>query len=195
MNETFDSKAFYAKWARWLTPVRNLLYPCEVSGLENIPEGACLFCGSHSHFADPVLMALAVGGHRPIHFMSKEELFRNKWFGGFLTKLGAFPVDRDGADISAVRTVMKYIRAGEDVGIFPEGTRVDHDGDVQAKTGAAHLAAKLRVPVVPVYISRGKHIFKKARIIFGQPIIIPRDTEDFRKATDDMMEAIFALGK
>lgn len=195
MSEQFDTKAYYALWAKRLTPIVKVLYPFTVYGEENILEKPCLICANHSNYIDPILVALAFGGHRPIHFMAKIELFKHKRFGDFLGKLGAFGVDRDGADISAIRTVMKYIRAGETVGIFPEGTRVSTDGAVEAKPGAARMAAKLRVPIVPVFVSRRKWVFRKVKIVIGKPIEIPADTEDFQRVTNELMEQIAQMGR
>lgn len=195
MSEPFNTKEYYAKWAKRLTPLVNILYPFTVYGKENIIDQPCLVCANHSNYIDPVLLALAYGGHRQIHFMAKIELFKMKKFGAFLTKLGAFGVDRDGADISAIRTVMKYIRAGETVGIFPEGTRVRTDGEVEAKSGAVRMAAKLRVPIVPVYINRRKWIFRKVKIVIGEPIYVPANTEDFQQVTNELMNTIAEMGR
>lgn len=193
--EAFDTAKYYAKWAKRFRPLAKLLYPYTVYGEENIIDRPCLVCANHSNFVDPVLVGLAFGGHRHIHFMAKIELFSNKWMGGFLTKLGAFGVDRDGADISAIRSVMKYIRAGEKVGIFPEGTRVSHDGEVEAKSGAVRMAAKLKVPIIPVFVTRRKVIFRKVKIVIGEPIYVPADTEDFQQVTNELMETIAQLGR
>lgn len=195
MSEQFDTKAYYAVWARRLRPIVNILYPFRVYGEEHIPDRPCLVCANHSNYIDPILVALAFGGHRHIHFMAKIELFKNKRFGAFLSKLGAFGVDRDGADISAVRSVMKYIRAGEIVGIFPEGTRVSEDFAVEAKPGAVRMAAKLRVPIVPVFVSRRKCLFRKVKIVIGEPIEIPNGTEDFQQVTNELMNTIAEMGR
>ena len=195
MSESLYSHAIYKRWFAFLKPVAAILYPRDVYGTENIIDKPCLVCGNHSHFADPVFVALAFGKDRPIHFMAKIELFRRNWMAKLLGQLGAFGVDRDGADISAVRTVMKYIRAGETVGIFPEGTRVSTDGAVQAKDGAVRMAAKLRVPIIPVYLSRDKRLFRRSKIVIGEPVYIPADTQDFRAATDELMETIAKLGR
>lgn len=195
MSEHFDTKAYYALWAKRLRPIVNILYPFTVYGEENIIDQPCLVCANHSNYIDPILVALAFGGHRHIHFMAKIELFKNKWFGTFLNKLGAFGVDRDGADISAIRAVMKYIRAGEIVGIFPEGTRVSVDGAVEAKAGAARMAAKLRVPIVPVYVNRRKWIFRKVKIVIGEPIYVSADTVDYQKTTNELMDKIAEMGR
>jgi len=185
----------YARWEKRLRPILRFLFPTKVYGMENFVDQPCLICINHSNFYDPLLIALAFGGHRVIHFMAKAELFRNKRFGALLESVGAFGVDRDGADISAVRTVMKYIRNGEIVGIFPEGTRVDTDGAVEAKAGAVRMAAKLRVPIVPVYLSRKKRLFRTSKIVIGEALYVPADAVDYRAATNDLMNRISELGR
>ena len=195
MSEQYYSHESYKKWFPRLGPIANLLYPRVVYGKENIPNVPCLVCANHSSYVDPVLVALSFGKERPIHFMAKIELFRRKWQEKFFGELGAFGVDRDGADIGAIRAVMKYIRAGETVGIFPEGTRVAAVGMVEAKSGAARMAAKLRVPIVPVYISRRKPLFRKVKIVIGEPIYVPADTQDFQLVTNELMETIEGLGR
>lgn len=195
MSESLYSHENYKKWYARLKPIAAILYPMDVSGLENIPDVPCLVCANHSNFVDPVLVALAFGKECPIHFMAKIELFKRKWMAKLLGQVGAFGVDRDGADISAIRTAMKYIRAGEKVGIFPEGTRVSTDGAVQAKAGAARMAAKLRVPIVPVFVTRRKVIFRRVKIVIGEPMYVPKDTEDYQMFTDELMETIAKLGR
>lgn len=194
MSEQLYTHESYKKWFPRIRPIARILYPHTAYGLENIPDAPCLVCANHSSFVDPVLVALSFGEERPIHFMAKIELFRRKWMANLLGQVGAFGVDRDGADISAIRTVMKYIRAGEKVGIFPEGTRVAKAGMVEAKSGAARMAAKLRVPILPVYISRKKGMFRRAKVIVGAPIYVPADTQDFQLVTNELMETIERLG-
>lgn len=195
MSESLYSYESYKKWYKRLKPLGAILYPTDVYGKENIIDQPCLICANHSNFVDPVLLALAFGIDCPIHFMAKIELFRRKWMADLFGSVGAFGVDRDGADISAIRTVMKYIRAGEKVGIFPEGTRVSHDGEVEAKAGAVRMAAKLKVPIIPVYINRRKVIFRKVKLVIGEPIYVPANTEDFQQVTNELMETIAELGR
>lgn len=196
MSETFDTKAYYALWAKRLKPICRILYPTTVHGAENIIDKPCIICANHSNYIDPFLVALSFGGHRHIHFMAKMELFRVKWMNVMLNRVGAFAVDRDGTDIGAIRSVMKYIRAGEMVGIFPEGTRCKTDGEVEAKAGAARMAAKLRVPIVPVYVSRRKWIFRRVHVVIGKPITVPGGSDvDYQAVTNDIMETIAELGR
>ena len=177
-----------------LTPLFFLIFRPKVIGKSNIPKnGSIVLAGNHTNNLDSVMLIAVVS--RQVHFLAKIELFKNKLLASLLDRLGAFGVDRDGADISAVRAVMKYVRAGEKVGIFPEGTRVSTDGAVVAKPGAVRIAAKLRVPVVPVFVSRRKWIFRKVKIVIGEPIAIPANTEDFQLATNELMEKISEMGR
>ena len=57
------------------------------------------------------------------------------------------------------------------------------------------MAAKLRVPIVPVFISRRKVIFRKVKIVIGEPIYVSKDTEDFQQVTDELMDTIAKLGR
>ena len=105
-------------------------------------------------------------------FMAKEELFRNKFFGWLIRKLGAFPVTRGAGDNGVIETAEQYVRSGRVLMIFPEGTR-SKDGRVgRGKTGVALIAAQTGAPVVPVGITfTGKlHFRSKIIVRFGTPI-------------------------
>lgn len=65
-----------------------------------------------------------------------------------------------------------------------------------AKSGAVRLAAKLKVPILPVYISRNKKIFRKARLIVGEPIPVPAGSHEFyEEFAEQLMQRIAELGK
>ena len=110
-----------------LAQILRLLYRIEVKGLENLPRNGVLLCPNHASDLDPVLIGICLPINYRLHFMAKEELFQNRLFGRILRALGAFPVNREGADIQAVKTAMKVIHEGENLLIFPEGTTI-HDG-------------------------------------------------------------------
>ena len=83
--------------------------------------------------------------------MAKKELFRKKIFAWLIAALGAFPIDREGADITAIKTALGSVRAGQKLIIFPQGTR--HAAEGETKKGAAMLAVKTRAPILPMYIT------------------------------------------
>lgn len=175
-----------------------LLYGVRPSGRENIPQGAALFCANHSNWADPFLMAFALGKENFVHFIAKVELFKNKLLAAFVRAAGAFPVDRSKADLQAVRTTMKLLRSGEKVGIFPEGTRADTDDAVEAKIGAIKFAEKTGAPIVPVYIPRKKRLFSRVPVTIGEAYYVNPEKkklspEDYAREARQMMERIHAL--
>lgn len=107
-----------------LFPLVKALYPMRCRGLENIPEGPAVVCANHSNYIDPLLVAAAFGKEHYMHFMAKLELERVPIIGTVLKKCGICFVDRDKSDIDAIRSMMKYLKHGEKVFMFPEGTRV-----------------------------------------------------------------------
>ena len=149
-----------------------LFYHIQVEGREHIPtSGGFVLASNHRSDADPPLLATRLRGQRCV-FMAKEELFRNKFFGWLIRKLGAFPVTRGAGDNGVIETAEQYVRSGRVLMIFPEGTR-SKDGRVgRGKTGVALIAAQTGAPVVPVGITfTGKLHFRSQIIVrFGKPI-------------------------
>lgn len=177
-----------------LWPIVHVLWPYRFTGRETIPEGGAVVCANHSNFIDPILVALAFGKAHFLHFMAKEELFRVPVLGWFMRRAGAFSVNRGTNDIGAIRTAMKYLRGGEKILIFPEGTRVSEDDAVEARTGAIRLAAKLRLPIVPVYLPRKKKLFSHVDVHIGQPYYIENaDHSNFGRLSDELMQHISGL--
>jgi 1-acyl-sn-glycerol-3-phosphate acyltransferase len=131
---------------------KTVLYPLKTKGRENIPEGPAMVCANHSSYTDPIMISYAFGLPNILHFMAKIELFRIPLLGRYIKAMGSFGVDRGTNDMNAVRTAMKYIKSGEKVMIFPEGTRVLEEDAAAGKIGAVRIAMRLNVPIVPVYI-------------------------------------------
>lgn len=141
-------------------------------GVHNIPkDGACIICCNHTSISD--ILILAVLCPRQVHFMAKDELFKNKLLAWFFTKLGAFPVNRRTGDKGAINRAQQILSEGKVLGIFPEGTRHPGEAPHKAKPGAAMLALATKATIVPsaVYRNEGKvRLFQKASFRFGAPI-------------------------
>ena len=141
-------------------------------------------------------LAVGITKKHYLHFMCKKELMSVPIVGWWIRRVGSFAVDRSGGDINAIRTAMRLLKSGEKVMIFPEGTRTDTDDAVSAKTGAIRLAARLHVPIVPVYIPREKKLFRKVVVRVGEPYYVDCSTGDheaFTAEADALMERISAL--
>ena len=165
-----------------------------------IPNGPAIVCANHSSWIDPFIIAFAFGQKQHLHFMAKVELFGNKLIGGVISAIGSFRVRRGESDVASIKNVVRYLRAGDKVGIFPEGTRVSEDDSVSAKTGAVRMANRMNVPLVPVFIPRKKRFFRTMEIIVGEPFYVTGEKgkltpEEYRDAADDLMKRISALGR
>lgn len=121
------------------------------SGEENIPvSGGVLLCPNHISDSDP--QAIFVTTPRRAWFVGKSELFEIPVLGWFFAHFQGFPIKRDSADRAALRRIEALLRAGQPVTLFPEG-RLSEGGTLQrVQPGAALLALRAGVPIVPVGI-------------------------------------------
>lgn len=177
-----------------------LLFPSRVKGLEHLPEGPVVLCGNHTCFLDPVYVVCAANKRCQFRIVAKAELSRVPVLGWLLRKIGVISIKRGMADIGAVKECLRVLRNGEKLLIFPEGTRVKEGQTVQAHTGAVVMAARAGVPLMPVYISPKKRIFRKADVIFGQPYTPETGgrkptPEESQAITNDLMARVWALGE
>ncbi len=158
----------------------------KVYGQENLPaNGGVIIASNHVSNLDPVIMGCTFD--RRVSYLAKEELFKNPIFGWYISKLEAFPIKRGAGDRGAIRESLKILESGRCFGIFPEGTR-SRTGELQeGKAGAAMLALKAKVPVLPVGIKgsgQGKNIIVRV----GKPMYF--DEYYDRKATKEDLEEI-----
>lgn len=174
---------------------QKIFFPMKVRGRENLPEGACILCPNHSNFTDPILLALACDWNAGLNFMSKKENMTMPVLGWIYKKLGGFGVDREAQDIEAFRTTRNLLKNGQKVVIFPEGTRTLADDPDAGHPGAVRFAARQNVPIVPVFITRNKKVFRRLCINIGEPYYVQaRKQEEFVALTRELMLKIFALG-
>ena len=145
-----------------------IIFDLKVHNAERINDtkDGLIACGNHISIIDPVI--LAVSSKRQIHFMGKKELFENKFLGFVFKGLGAFPVDRQGISLSAIKSSLQVLNQKKVLGIFPEGTRVRQYNEDNAKPGIALIANKAKVNILPFYI-KGTYKFRgKIEIFFGE---------------------------
>ena len=157
------------------------VFRLKVVGREHVPpSGAYIVAPTHRSLADVPFSAFITS--RTIRFLAKEELLSNpvgKWFFG---SLHAIPVERGTADRSALRALEQALREGAPVALFPEGTRGQGPELAPLFDGAAYLAVKVGVPIVPVGVGGTEHILPKGKrlprihkvaVVVGEPIVPP----------------------
>ena len=166
--------------------------------------GAIIAC-NHASFIDPPMVAATVY-EKEIHFLARNTLFRGV-FGALIRRLNAVPVDRDQADLKSMKTIIRTLKEGHRVLIFPEGTRTE-DGELkEAKAGVGMLIAKSGVPVQPVrlygtyeaYPRGGRLRSHPVTAVVGDPIVFTpeelrvKSREGYQAIADRVMAAIGAL--
>ena len=140
-----------------------------VRGLENVPqEGPLLVIANHLGLADPPLLGASLS--RQVAFMAKQELFRWPVIGPFLKRLGAFPVHRGRLDLPAMRRAYRLLEKGAALAIFPEGMRSRNGKLSYAFRGAAQIAVRANVPILPVAIS-GTEALEQPLGLLSRPVI------------------------
>ena len=125
------------------------------------PRGPALYISNHQSFLDPPLMSLAL--RRPMNFMARESLFRHRPFARFITSLNAFPVKRASADTAALKEALRRLRRGEQLVVFPEGTRTADGRIGPFLPGVALLARRAAEWVVPVLIEGAFEAWPRTR--------------------------------
>ncbi|MBB6216682.1 1-acyl-sn-glycerol-3-phosphate acyltransferase [Anaerosolibacter carboniphilus] len=173
----------------------HFFYRVRVEGLEHLPkDGGYIICSNHINYLDPLVIGTSIP--RKMGYMAKEELFRNKLLGFILIKLGMFPVNRNGADISAIKSSLRILNKGDVLGIFPEGTRNIQRNEMKSKPGLAMIAIKAKVPIVPVAIISDYKLFGKIKIKINEPITYDEyynlkiDVDTYQLLSQKVMDSI-----
>src|SRR5258707_14361178 len=172
-------------------------------GRERIPAGACLFVANHTSSADAPAVVGAIP--RRVAILLKESLFKWPIAGQAFTLAGFIPVKRSETEsaIASVEKATQSMRAGQSFLIYPEGTR-SPDGRLQTfKKGAAVMAIKAKVPIVPVACSGAHRVMRKRSLrIYPGEILVeflePIDASNYsfeeRDALNDRAHDAMAAG-
>lgn len=164
-----------------------------VEGAEKVPaSGGAVLASNHVSYLDFVFAGFAPWKQRKrlTRFMAKEGVFTHRVSGPLMRGMHHIPVDRESGTAS-FRTALKYLKAGEIVGVFPEATISQSFTVKELKSGAVRMAAAAKVPVVPVAVWGGQRMWTKnhpRRFLRGQSVVIIVG-EPFPVSTRDDMEA------
>lgn len=177
-----------------------VIYRLKVIGRDNIPnEGPIIFCGNHRSLIDAPLI-YAVSG-RKMRFLAKKELTESKLFSFIGYLANAIYVNRDAKDMVAIKTALKTLKSGENIALFPEGTRNGIEKGEKVKDGVAFFALNSDAIILPVGIKGGEKPFKRITITFGNPINFDeykqnkKEKEVLEEVTEKIMNSILKLSK
>src|SRR5262245_13982807 len=154
------------------------LYGLRVEGREHWPaEGGALVCANHQSMFDPPLVGLTCP--RRMNYLARDTLFRVPLLAPLIKFLDAIPIDREGGGLAGLKETLRRLRGGEQVLIFPEGTRT-RDGEVAPlKPGFIAVARRSGVPLVPVGLDGAYQAWPRTSrwprggriaVVIGEPI-------------------------
>lgn len=195
-------------WIGWLLfgSAFRSLFGMRVTGREHlITEGPVLVASNHQSFLDPPLIGNLYQDQ--MIYLARKTLFRG--FGAWLfPKWDAIPVDQERPDMASLKAIIRRLKEGRRVLVFPEGARTSDGNLGEAAPGIGLIAAKSGAVIQPVRISgarealpRGSARIRLARITVavGEPIrLTPEEAaakskEDYERIARRIMDAIHAL--
>lgn len=179
----------------------------EVRGHEHVPrQGAVLIAPNHLSYLDPPLIGCAL--KRPGWFMAKAQLFTIPGFAGLIRGMHAYPIKQGGVDRAAMKRTFDYLKDGQVVCVFPEGTRSVSGELGPIEIGIGMLALKSGAPIVPVGIRGTDQVLPrdakwvrraKIHVQFGPPLAVPAapggraGREACQQVADRVRDALRAL--
>ncbi len=155
-----------------------LFYRAEIHFLGSPYLGAAIIAPNHVSFLDPPVVSSGWPGE--VHFLARESLFKVPVLKTVIEKLNTHPVGGKGSTLASMKLVIRLLKEGKQVIVFPEGTR-SKDGQLQpAQPGVGLLAQQAQCAIIPVYISGtyeawGRHRsfprpWGKIRVVVGEAL-------------------------
>lgn len=179
---------FVYQAVRWCLKVYNRL---QVEGLAHVPAGAALVVANHPSALDPAVLGVTLPRGRTL-FIAAAEFLSLPLVGWAMRSYGVIPVRRGQTDLSVIKDAIRALEDGKLVVIFPEG-RITPEGGGALKSGAALLAARVRVPILPAVVlgtaralPMGRYIPRPVRVraIFGPPLPPPADRDEAERSVE-----------
>jgi 1-acyl-sn-glycerol-3-phosphate acyltransferase len=164
-----------------------------------------IVCANHTSMLD--VGAIVMSMKTQIRFMAKKEAFKVPVLNWFIKSMGAFPVDRKGGDVGAIKKAISMLKEGECIGIFPQGTRIPYVNprETEVKDGVGMIATRAGVGVIPVFIKNksGKlKVFRRNDVIIGkyispEEIAFPElsGKEKYKAISEYIFDKVCALGE
>lgn len=171
----------YRIWGHILVPIKRL------GRKEQYNERAFIYVGNHLSILDVIPVAASLD--RPVHFMAKKEIAKKRIGKWFANKCECILVNRDGYDMRGIMLAMKYLKNGESICLFPEGTRNKTDEIfLPFKSGAAALSIKTKTPIVMMVQCKKIKLFRRNYFYYSEPFEFT-EYYDKKLTEEDLAEA------
>jgi len=153
--------------ARWIFRVFcALFFDFRSYGTQNVPkQGPFILASNHQSFLDPIFCGIPL--RRQLHFLARESLFSNRFFGALIRSVNSIPVKRGQANIAPIRRVIAKLKEGQGVCLFPEATRTSDGRIQQFKPGFGLLCRRSEAAIVPVLIDGAFECWPRYKKIFS----------------------------
>lgn len=175
------SRSFYQVIRALVVSICRTYCRMTVTGQENIPTtGSFILAPVHRSYIDTPIASGCT--RRRMRFMGKDTMWKHQPLNWMLSTLGAFPVTRGSADREAIVRAIQVLKSGEPLVLFPEGERKSGPTVQPLMDGAAYVACKAGVPIIPVGIGGSERVMgkgakfiypRKLAVIIGEPIPVP----------------------
>ena len=153
----------------FVAPILWLMFPYRYFGNKKVARGGAIFIANHYRMSDVSYPGMLTW--EGMHYVAKREIFQWPVLGAIFKVLKVIGVNRDGSDVRGIMDSLKCLKNGEKIVIYPEGTRNKSGEDfLPFKGGAAMMAIKAKVPVIPVLAYSKPKWFRMTDVIIGDPI-------------------------
>jgi 1-acyl-sn-glycerol-3-phosphate acyltransferase len=182
-DQSWRSRLLYTIFRSIVCWTVQLYTRMRIHGREHLPtSGAYVLAPVHRSYVDTPITACVT--RRRVRFMGKDAVWKHPTVGRLLSALGGFPVHRGTADREALTRSIAVLEGGEPLVLFPEGERKDGPVVQPLFDGAAYVAAKAGVPIVPIGIGGSARVMprgakfmypRKVHVVIGPPIVGERN--------------------
>jgi 1-acyl-sn-glycerol-3-phosphate acyltransferase len=181
-NRSVIKSMIYGVCRRIAKSVLFTLFGARALHRERVPaDGPLLIAANHQSFLDPPLVGSFIT-QRQVAFVARSGLFRNRFFGWFISAVNSIPIREDGrGDTGAIKAALSILAGGHALVIFPEGARTPDGALHPFKRGTALLLKRAQCPVLPVAVEgpfdawpihakRPRPFASPVMVMYGHPI-------------------------
>lgn len=205
-SDTLWNRVLYAFMRQMISIPLRVYLRGTIEGRENLPDGAFILAPVHRSYIDTPVSSWVQ--FRRMRYLGKDSMWKFETLGKLFTAMGAIPVSRGSIDREALKRCIDVLNTGQPLVLFPEGERKDGPEVQPLMDGAAFLASKSNVPIVPMAIAgtdramprSAKFVYpRKVHLLIGEPLMVETNAkgrasrEQLAAATDTLHRSMQEL--